>query len=515
MTGPVSTGSADGLVANRERGLRLLQEIPTGLRIDGQAVESVNGGVITVLNPATGRAIAEVAEASAPDIDRAVRAAGRAFSGEWSQLPASRRGALLWELASALADRAADFALVETLDNGKPLELARSDIDASVEVFRYYAGWVGKIDGRSVAPVTMPDWRATTLRQPLGVVGQIIPWNFPLNMASWKVGPALATGNTVVLKPSELTPLTALMLADLITEVGFPPGVVNVVPGYGPTAGAALTTHPVVSKIAFTGSVASGRTVARAVIDDFKRVSLELGGKSPSIVLPDADPDVAIAGVCRAIFTNQGEVCTAGSRAYVHASIYDQVVEGVTARARSLRIGDGLDPASEVGPLVSRTQLDRVRGFVARAEEEGATVVPSPSPESSGGTIDPGGFYETPSVVLEPSERSEIHRDEVFGPVLVVQRFEDVDDVVRRANDSPFGLAAGIWGRDVSTVTSLAERLEAGSVWVNGYHAVDPALPFGGYKSSGWGRELGPDALDLYTETKSVSVYLGSAQLSV
>lgn len=507
MSGGRPPQSGDEFAARRAHALGIVQSIPTGLRIDGEAVAAAEGGTITVVNPATGQPIAEVAEATAPDIDLAVRAARRAFTGEWSRLSASRRGALLWDLASALADRAADFALVETLDNGKPLELARSDIDASVEVFRYYAGWVGKIDGRSVTPVTMPEWRATTLRQPLGVVGQIIPWNFPLNMASWKLGPALAAGNTVVLKPSELTPLTALLLGDLFAEVGFPPGVVNIVPGYGPTAGAALTAHPDVAKIAFTGSVAAGQAVAHAAVHGFKRVSLELGGKSPSIVLPDADPALAVDGVSRAIFSNQGEVCTAGSRAYVHASLYDEIVDGVTARARSLRVGDGLDPSTEMGPLVSATHLERVRGFVSRAREQGATVVSS----SEALSVQGGGYFERPSVVLEPSERSEIHRDEVFGPVLVVQRFDDLDDVVRRANDSPFGLAAGIWGRDLATVTRLAERLEAGSVWVNGYHAVDPALPFGGFKSSGWGRELGPDALELYTETKSVNVYLGPA----
>ncbi|WP_084480889.1 aldehyde dehydrogenase family protein [Nocardia grenadensis] len=500
----IGSTSPDSVVAeNRRRALEIVGTIPYGLFIDGEFVVPQSPASIPVVDPASGSVIAEVAEARRADVDAAVSAAQRAFTGPWSTLRPSERAGLLWRLAEGISRMAEEFALMETLDNGKPLELARGDIAATVEVFRYYAGWADKIDGRSVTPATLQGWQGQTRRQPLGVVGQIIPWNFPLNMASWKLAPALATGNTVVLKPSELTPLTALMLGRLISDCGFPPGVVNIVPGFGNTAGAALAGHPDVAKVAFTGSVETGRAVAHMALGTLKRVSLELGGKSPTIVLPDADVEAAAAGVCRAIFTNQGEVCTAGSRAYIHEALYDRVLSEVSAIAHAMVIGNGLDPAVDLGPLVSAQQRDRVAAFVERARAGGATIDQVPVPE------DVDGYYYPPTIVSNVQADAEIATSEVFGPVLVVHRYTDDDGIVALANDSEFGLAAGIWGRDLAAVLSIAERLQAGSVWVNGYHAVDPALPFGGWKSSGWGRELGPDALELYTETKSINIFVG------
>ncbi|WP_072806194.1 aldehyde dehydrogenase family protein [Rhodococcoides yunnanense] len=486
-----------------QRALALATVIDTRLYIGGRYVAPARSETIEVLDPATASVIATVSAATAPDIDAAVHAAREAFRGPWSRLTPSARATLLRRLADRLEAAAEDFALVESLDNGKPLALARGDIAASIEVFRYYAGWADKIDGRSVTPSTMTGWQGYTRKKPIGVVGQIIPWNFPLNMASWKLAPALATGNTVVLKPSELTPLTALMLAGLVDECGFPPGVVNIVPGYGAGAGAALAQHPGVDKIAFTGSVETGRSIGHAAVDSMKRVSLELGGKSPTIVLPDADVESAIAGVCHAIFTNQGEVCTAGSRAFVHEKLYDRVLAGIIARIESITVGGGLAPGTEMGPLISAAQRDKVDGFVERARTGGATVYSGATPSDS------AGFFYPPTVVADVARTSEIATQEVFGPVLVVHRYTDADDVAAWANDSEFGLAAGIFGRDISAIMTLADRLDAGSVWVNGYHGVDPTMPFGGFKSSGWGRELGPDALDLYTETTAVNVCLG------
>lgn len=486
--------------AERTRAMELVREIDTRLYIDGRFVPAVSSGTIDVVDPATATTVAAVSEATAPDIDLAVHAARVAFSGSWSRITPSARAALIRRLADRLEAAAEDFALVETLDNGKPLALSRGDVAASIEVFRYYAGWADKIDGRSVTPSTMTGWQGYTRRKPIGVVGQIIPWNFPLNMASWKLAPALATGNTVVLKPSELTPLTALMLARLVDECEFPPGVINVVPGYGRTAGAALANHSGVDKIAFTGSVETGRSIGHAAVDTMKRVSLELGGKSPTIVLPDADVDSAIAGVCHAIYTNQGEVCTAGSRAFVHESIHDRVLAGIIERVNNIGVGDGLVPGTEMGPLISSAHSDKVGGFVDRARADGATVHSAPEPVTS------SGYFYPPTVVTDTSRTSEIATQEVFGPVLVVHRYTDSDDVAAWANDSEFGLAAGIFGRDISEIVRLADSLDAGSVWVNGYHGVDPTMPFGGFKSSGWGRDLGPDALDIYTETTAVNI---------
>ena len=501
MNGTQMTALSGVLADRRRTAQTLLEETPKELFINGRFTDSQAGARIPVINPATGQTIAEVAEARSEDIDAAVNAATRAFTeGEWSRMTPSRRGTLLWRLADLLEQHADDFALLETLDNGKPLFLARGDVDASVEVFRYYAGWAGKIDGRSVQPVSLRGWQAFTVRQPVGVVGQIIPWNFPLNMASWKLAPALAAGNTVVLKPSELTPLTALRLGTLIQRAGFPAGVVNIVPGYGRSAGEALAHDRRVAKIAFTGSVATGQAVARAAVESLKRVTLELGGKSPSIVLPDADPEQAIDGICHAIFTNQGEVCTAGSRAYVHRDIFEEVAAGVEQRAQSLQVGDGMDPETQMGPLISASHRGRVHGFVERGRDGGARI-------STGGKIPEGeGYYYPPTVVRGASHLSEMVQQEIFGPVLLLNPFESERQLIGLANGTDFGLAAGIWGNDVSAILRLADQLHAGTVWVNGYHAVDPALPFGGWKSSGWGRELGPDALDHYTETKSVYV---------
>ena len=454
-------------------------------------------------NPADGEILVEVAEGDARDIDLAVRAARRAFeSGPWPSMTASQRGKLIWKLADLLEQHLEEFAELESLDNGKPLSVARvADVPLSVDHFRYMSGWCTKLEG-STFPISVKGHVAWTLREPVGVVGQIVPWNFPLLMTVWKLGPALASGCTVVLKPAEQTPLSAIRLGELIMEAGFPPGVVNVVTGDGPNAGASLAAHPDVDKVAFTGSTEVGKLIVQAAAGNLKKVSLELGGKSPNIVFADTDVDVAIAGASHAIFFNHGQCCTAGSRLYIEKKIFDKVVEGVAANANRIKVGNGFDPSTNMGPLVSSEQLDRVNGYVESGFAEGARAA------AGGKKIDSKGYFMQPTVLVDTKPDMKIIREEIFGPVVAATPFSDPEEVLGVANDSVYGLAAAIWTRDISKAHKLAGRLKAGTVWINCYNVFDAALPFGGYKQSGWGREMGREVFNLYTETKSVCLAL-------
>ncbi len=477
---------------------------PRKMLIGGEWVEAASGKTFAVVDPSSGEEIARVAEGEAADIDKAVAAARTAFdSGPWPGLPPCERERLLWRLSDLIEANAEELAELETVDNGKSLFMARNgDLKAAVNYLRYIAGWATKIHGRTV-DVSVPykpdsNFFAYTTREPVGVVGAIIPWNFPLVMALWKLGPALATGCTVVLKPAEQTPLTALRLGELIGEAGYPDGVVNIVPGFGESAGAPLVEHPDVDKIAFTGSTEVGKLIGKSVMDTMKRVSLECGGKSPVIIFDDADLDIAIDGAAMAIFRNHGQVCAAGSRLYVQASIFDQVAEGVAAIAKKMTIGPGLDPKTELGPLVSAEQQERVTGYIDSGLEDGAEAL------TGGKAVDRPGFFVEATVMVNARPDMKIVREEIFGPVVVAQPFDDFDEIAAAANDSVYGLAASVWTTDVRKVHKMVPRLKAGTVWVNCHSVVDPSLPFGGYKQSGMGRELGEEVLSLYTETKSV-----------
>jgi phenylacetaldehyde dehydrogenase len=478
---------------------------PRKILIDGQWVDAASGKTFATYNPATGEILSQVAEGDQADIDRAVKAARKAFeSGPWRDLLPSKRGSLLWKLAELLEANLEELAELETLDNGKPLFFSRRvDIPSAADMFRYFAGWATKIEGNTI-PLSSPGAKyfAYTLREPVGVVGQIIPWNYPLVMASWKLGPALAAGCTVVLKPAEQTPLTALRLGELALQAGFPAGVINIVPGLGETAGAALAAHPDVDKIAFTGSTEVGRLILTAAAGNLKKVSLELGGKSPNVVFADADMKSAIGGSANAIFFNQGQSCTAGSRLFVHQSVFDQVIEGVANTARKYRIGPGIDPSTNMGPLVSQEQLDRVCGYLDAGAREGARTV------VGGRKRDGAGYFVEPTVLVDVKPEMKIVREEVFGPVVTAIPFSEPEEVAGFANDTVYGLAAAVWTRDISKAHLMAARLKAGTVWINCYNVFDPALPFGGYKHSGWGREMGHAALELYTETKSICAQL-------
>ena len=476
---------------------------PRQMFIDGKWVEAASGKTFPTYNPATGEVLAQVAEGDREDIDRAVKAARRAFeSGPWHEMAPSQRGRLIWKLGDLIEEHLEEFAQLESLDNGKPLSVARvADVPLAADLFHYMAGWATKIEGNTI-PISAASRRvkylAYTRREPVGVVGQIIPWNFPLLMAAWKLGPALATGCTVVLKPAEQTPLSALLLAELIAEAGFPDGVVNVVPGYGETAGAALASHPDVDKIAFTGSTEVGRLILQAAAGNLKKVSLELGGKSPNLVFADADMKATIPGAASAIFFNHGQCCCAGSRLYVEQSIFDHVVHGVAEQAKKIKLGSGFDPETSMGPLVSEEQMNRVCSYLESGMSEGAEAV-------VGGHKRPGaGYFVEPTVMVKTKPDMKVVREEIFGPVVCAMPFRDVDKLIAEANQSEYGLAAAVWTRDISKAHRIAEKLRAGTVWINCYNVFDAALPFGGYKQSGWGREMGHEALELYTEVKAV-----------
>ena len=475
----------------------------TKLLINNRWVESASGKTFPTVNPATGEEICRVAEADAADVDKAVRAAREAFEkGPWRKMAAAERGKLLYKLADLIEKNADELARLEALDNGKPYRVARTaDLPLTIGCYRYYAGWADKIQGKTI-PVA-GNYFCYTRHEPVGVVGQIIPWNFPLLMQAWKLGPALAAGNTVLLKPAEQTPLTALRVGELIIEAGFPAGVVNLLPGYGPTAGAAIAWHNGVDKVAFTGSTEVGHLIMEAAArSNLKRVTLELGGKSPNIVFADADMDQAIEGAHFALFFNQGQCCCAGSRLFVEAKAYDEFVEKSVARAKKRKVGDPFDPTSEQGPQVDDVQFEKVMSYIVSGKQEGASLL------AGGSRVGNRGFFIEPTVFADVKDDMKIAKEEIFGPVMSIMKFKDVEEVVERSNRTEYGLAAAVWTRDISKAHAIANSVRAGTVWVNCYDVFDAAAPFGGFKQSGMGRELGEYGLQQYTEVKTVTVKL-------
>lgn len=476
------------------------------LLIGGQWHDAASGETLDAVNPATGKAFARIAAGDAADIDLAVRAARSAFdTGPWPSMPPAQKARLLNRLADLIEANAEEFALIESLDNGMPFMVAKfGGAMASAEQLRYFAGWATKITGETITPSWPGEWHAYTRREAIGVVGSIVPWNFPLVMAVAKLAPALAAGCTVVLKPAEQTSLSALRLGELVLEAGFPEGVVNIVTGLGHTAGAALVDHPGVDKIAFTGSTSVGRQIVKSCADTLKRVTLELGGKSPTFIFPDADLDKAIPAAAMGIFANTGQVCAAGSRLFVHESIFDRVLEGIAERARSIRVGPGLAPGTEIGPVVSQVQRERVLSYVEAGRSEGGSVV------VGGEAVSGDGYFVQPTVLVETEPHMRVMREEIFGPVLCAMRFgdDDIDALSAMGNDTEFGLSSVIWTSNISTAHRLANRLKAGMVRINGGGPPDPALPLGGFKASGWGRENGRAGLEIYTELKTVTVAL-------
>jgi len=482
---------------------------PRPMLINGKWVQAKSGKVFEVHDPATEMLLATVAEGDAADIDDAVRAARAALEqGPWSRMSPSARGRIIHRIGDLILEHLDELAQLESLDNGKPFSVARvADVPLSADMFHYMSGWATKIEGKHIAisHLAAPgEYLSFTRPEPIGVVGQIIPWNFPLLMAAWKLAPALATGCTVVLKVAEETPLSALRLGELLQEAGLPDGVVNIVPGFGETAGAALAAHPGVNKVAFTGSTEVGRLIVQAASRDLKRVSLELGGKSPNIILGDADIDTAIDGATAGIFFNHGQCCNAGSRLFVQEKIFDKVVSGVAANAEKIKLGVGMDPATEMGPLVSQVQYGRVTGYLKAGLDEGARAL-------TGGSVHGNnGYFVKPTVLVDTTPEMKVVREEIFGPVLVAIPFKEVDDrLIDDANDSIYGLAAGVWSRDLAKAQQIANRIKAGTVWINCYHVFDSALPFGGYKQSGWGREMGQAVLSNYMETKAITSRIG------
>jgi len=474
---------------------------PTQLLIGDQWVSSESGKTFPTYNPATGEKIAEVAEADSADVDKAVKVAREALErGSWRKTSASERGRLLNRLADLIEEHADDLARLETLDNGMPLSVARNvAIPLTLGQFRYFAGWADKNQGKTI-PIN-GDYFCYTRHEPVGVVGQITPWNFPLLMYGMKLGPALATGNTVVLKPAEQTPLTALQIGELVQEAGFPSGVVNILPGYGPTAGAAIANHMDIDKVAFTGSAEVGRLILQAAgKSNLKRASLELGGKSPNIVFADADMEQAIEGCHFGLFFNQGQVCCAGSRLFVEDKVYDEFVEKSVARAARRTVGNPFDPAVEQGPQIDRTQFDRVMSYIDAGKREGADLLVGGKP------VGTGGLFIEPTVFANVQDEMKIAREEIFGPVMSIIRFRNLDEVIERANNTTYGLAAAVWTRDIGKAHAIANNVKAGTVWVNCFDVFDAAAPFGGFKQSGIGREMGEYALQQYTEVKTVTI---------
>jgi aldehyde dehydrogenase (NAD+) len=475
---------------------------PTQLLIGGKFQDAQSGKTFPSINPATEEVLAQVAEADAPDIDAAVKAARTAFNHKsWSQMSARDRSKLLWKVGDLIMKNADELALMETMDNGKPIFESRYvDIPSAAETFYYYSGWCTKIEGETI-PVP-GNFFNYTLREPYGVCGIITPWNFPLLMVAWKLAPALACGNTAVVKIAEETPLTGLRLGQLCQEAGFPKGVVNIVPGFGETAGRALVAHPDVDKISFTGSTAVGKEIVRTSAETLKKVSLELGGKSPNIVFADANLDAAAKGAFNGIFYGKGEVCNAGSRLFVEKSVHDRLLETLVNKAARLEPGNPLDSKTRLGALVSKTQMERVLQYLEIGKNEGA------QPVLPGGRSGDCGYFVKPAIFDGADSSMRIAQEEIFGPVLTVLTFEDMDELVEKANSTIYGLAAAVWTRDISKAHKLARRIQAGTIWINAYGSLSPESPFGGYKQSGFGRELGRYGIDLYTQVKSVWVSL-------
>jgi aldehyde dehydrogenase (NAD+) len=475
----------------------------TQLLINNQWVPAQSGKTFATINPSTGEEICQIAEADASDVEKAVRAARAAFEhGTWRKIAASQRGALLLRLADLIERNADELAALESLDNGKPVAVAKAvDVAATAGCFRYFAGWADKVHGKTI-PID-GDFFCYTRLEPVGVVGQIIPWNFPMLMLAWKLAPALATGNTVIMKPAEQTPLSALRIGELIVEAGFPPGVVNMLPGFGPTAGAAIANHMDVDKVAFTGSTEVGHLIMEAAAkSNLKRVTLELGGKSPNIVFADTDLDAAVEGAHFGLFFNHGQCCCAGSRVFVEEKIYDQFVEKSGERARKRTVGDPFDPKTEQGPQVDAAQFEKVMGYIDSGRKEGAKLV------CGGDRVGDRGYFIQPTVFSDVQDDMKIAKEEIFGPVMSIIPFKSVDEVITRANRTEYGLAAAVWTRNIQKALSISNSVRAGTVWVNCYNVLDTRAPFGGFKQSGIGRELGEYGLQQYTEIKTVTVKL-------
>lgn len=492
-------------VTLQENTLAFLNDGPKKLFINNEWVPAHEGGTIETLNPANGRVLTRVAQATSQDVDDAVTAARSAFNGEWGQMAPADRGELLWKLADKILEHADELAELETLDNGMSYRASRhGNLPLIAKHIRYYAGWTTKIEGTTI-PTSIPNTFTYTLREPMGVVGLIIPWNFPLLMCAWKLAPALACGNTAILKPAEQTPLSALRLAELIAEVGFPAGTVNVLTGTGESAGAPITAHNGIDKVAFTGSTAVGRKIlAASAHSNLKRVSLELGGKSPNVIFADANIGQAIKGATWAVFSNTGQECIAGSRLFVQRPVFDQVVEGLAEQAGRIRVGDGFGKV-HLGPIISDDQLQQILGYIDDGKQNGAEMVTGG--ERLNGEMSDGYFIK-PTIFTHENDALDLVQEEIFGPVVAVTPFDEWEELVARANDTNYGLAAGVWTQDVSKAHRFAQAVQAGNVYVNRYGLFDPAVPFGGYKESGFGREMGKEAIELYTQTKTVWVGL-------